>query len=256
MHNNTNRNKLLTIAILPIMWLIYFAFEIVTGRVNDLYTLILNLSLIFVFAIVGWFIYSISLKYSEGFTNKTLLLIFLTLMSIDQCIKIIIKLFFFDKYLEIIPKFLSFNPIINTKGSWLNARFDLGVGFPLLIIVNFLALFLFFELYRYYNHKGHKDFWSDMCFLFITSGALCSLIDKLFYGGSLDFIGISDLFIADIKDIYINLAILFLILTLYLRGYLSDDNDTSIKEDIEGLKRFLSFAKKDLIKIIKKEKAQ
>ena len=53
--------------------------------------------------------------------------------------------------------------------------------------------------------KVHKSFWIDMCFLFILCGALCSLIDKVFYGGSLDFIGISNLFIADIKDIYINL---------------------------------------------------
>ena len=37
------------------MWLIYFAFEIVTGRVKDLYTLILNLSLVFVFALVGYY---------------------------------------------------------------------------------------------------------------------------------------------------------------------------------------------------------
>ena len=44
-----------------------------------------------------------------------------------------------------------------------------------------------------------------MSFLFILSGALCSLIDKIFYGGSLDFIGISNLFIADIKDLYISL---------------------------------------------------
>lgn len=51
-----------------------------------------------------------------------------------------------------------------------------------------------------------------MCFVFVSCGAICSLIDKVFYGGSLDFIGISNLFIADIKDLYINLGILFLLL--------------------------------------------
>ena len=45
------------------MWLIYFLFELFTGRVNDLYTLILNLSLIFVFALTGLIIYKLSEKF-------------------------------------------------------------------------------------------------------------------------------------------------------------------------------------------------
>ena len=33
-----NKDKMLTIGILPAMWLIYFLFEIFSGRVHDLYT--------------------------------------------------------------------------------------------------------------------------------------------------------------------------------------------------------------------------
>lgn len=243
-----NKDKLLTIGILPMMWLLYFLFEIITGRVKDMYTLILNLSLIIVFAIVGLIIYLLGERYAEGFSSKKVFSIFALLMLIDQGIKIIIKQFFFDTYFEIIPKFLSFNPIINTEGSWLNARFDFGIGFPLLIFINSLALLLFFELYRYYIHKCTKDFWGDLCFTFIFSGALCSFIDKVFYGGSLDFIGISDLFIADLKDIYINLGILFFVMAIYKSGYLKDSDDTSLKDDIQSIKRFLVFARKDIFK--------
>ena len=219
MFNKFNKEKLLTITILPIMWLAYFIFEIVTGRVNNFYTFITNLLLTIIFAFTGWIIYLISRKYNNGFKNKTVFIIFLTLMAIDQGIKLIIKFFFFDKYFEIIKDFLYFQPIINTHGSWLNARFGLGVGFSVLIFINILAVFLFIELYRYYISKGNKNFWADMTFLFITSGALCSLIDKVFYGGSLDFIGISNLFIADIKDLYINLGVLFFIVFAYVKGY-------------------------------------
>lgn len=244
----SNKDKLLTIGILPIMWIIYFLFEVVTGRVTDLYTLLLNLSLIIVFAIVGFIIHTLGERYSKGFSGKKVFFIFSVLMLIDQGFKIVIKLFFFNEYFEIIPKFLSFNPIINTEGSWLNARFGFGVSFPLLILINILALILFLELYRYYIHKGNKDFWGDLCFTFISAGALCSLIDKVFYGGSLDFIGISDLFIADIKDIYINIGILFFIMAIYKSGYLNDDEETSFKDDIQSIKTFLKFAKKDLLK--------
>ncbi|GAA0110586.1 MULTISPECIES: signal peptidase II [Clostridium] len=248
MTNKFNKDKWLTIGLLPIMWLLYFVFEIITGRVDSFYTLSMNLLLTIVFAFTGWIIYITSQKYSNGFTSKVVFIIFLVLMLIDQGIKLIIKLFYFDNYFEIIPKFLSFDPIINTDGSWLNARFGLGVGFSSLIILNALAVILFIEVYRYYLSKGNKDFWSDMAFLFILSGALCSLIDKTFYGGSLDFIGISNLFIADIKDIYINLGILFFIMLIYMKGYFKEEDSSTLKDDLQSVKKFFKFMKNDIFR--------
>ena len=110
----------------------------------------------------------------------------------------------------------------------------------------------FFDLYKYYLSKGNNSFYGDMCFLFIFSGSLCSLIDKIFYGGSLDFIGISNLFIADIKDIYINLGILFFIISIVISGYLTEDDNTSFKEDLASIKRFLIFSKNDIVSLFKK----
>lgn len=248
MRNIVNKNKLITIITLPLMWLLYFSFEIITGRVNDFYTFFMNLLLTIVFALTGWVIYIISNNYPNGFNKKVVYLIFIILMAIDQGGKLLIKLFFFNDFLEIIPNFLYFDPIINTDGSWINARFGAGIGFTSLIILNIISLFLFIEIYRYYSSKNNKYFWSDMTFLFITSGALCSLIDKLFYGGSLDFIGISNLFIADLKDIYINLGILFFIMLIYINGYFSNDDSSTLKDDINSIKKFLSFVKDDITK--------
>ena len=89
-----------------------------------------------------------------------------------------------------------------------------------------------------------------MSFLFVLSGALCSLIDKIFYGGSLDFIGISNLFIADIKDLYINLGLFFFIILIYKEDFLNDDNNTTFKDDLKSIKKFLVF----LLKMIYLEK--
>ena len=73
-------------------------------------------------------------------------------------------------------------------------------------------------------------------------------LDKFFYGGSLDFIGISDLFIADIKDIYINLGILFFIMLIYISGYFKDDDNSTLKDDWQSIKKFLKFMKKDILR--------
>lgn len=241
-----NTKKILTIVILPFMWFLYFIFELVTGRITNFPTIMLNLFLMLLFALVGLFIYKVGSKNNNGFNFKIMTNIFLVLMLIDQGLKLIIKLFYFNFHIDIIPNLLSFHPIINTDGSWLNARFGTNVSFPILIFFNIIALVFFIEIYRYYLYKSNKDFWGDMAFLFTFCGALCSLIDKIFYKGSLDFIGISTLFIADIKDIYIDLGILFFTLTLLNSGYLTSSEDTTLKEDFQNLRHFLSFIKKDV----------
>lgn len=238
--------KVLTISILPIMWLIYVLFELISGRITDINTIVFNIILIILFGLVGLLIFNLSIKFDSGLSSKLVLISFILFFIWDQGIKVIIKLFYFNKRIEIISNMLYFNPIINTDGSWLNARFGTSVSFPLLIIINAIAIFLFIEIYRYYLFNGNKDYWADMCFIFVTCGALCSLIDKIFYGGSLDFIGISTLFIADIKDLYINLGILFFVLTLFNNGYLTSSDDTSFKDDIASLKKFIRFIINDV----------
>ena len=242
-----NKKKWVTIGILPIMWLIYFLFEFLTGRIEKNSETLMMLFLIIPFALVGYLVYVLVNKYKDGFSKKTLLWIFMILMILDQGIKFIIHKWFFNDHFNIIGNFLTFQPIINTDGSWLNVRFGTGLDFGFLIILNLIALIIFFECYRYYFHNGHKDFNADMCIVCIMAGALCSLIDKVFYGGSLDFIGISNLFIADFKDIYINLAILFFILCIYFNDYWKDDSTSTLKDDLASVKRFFIFAKNDLL---------
>ena len=249
-----NKKKLLSIIILPIMWLIYFLFELFTGRINDFTTVIGNIFLMLLFALVGYIFYVFTSKRMDGLTRKQIFIYFFILMIIDQGIKIVIKLFFFNSYFDIFNGFLSFNPIINTDGSWLNARFGTSVSFPILITLNIIALVIFIELYRYYKSKGHKNIFSDLAMIFIVAGALCSLIDKIFYGGSLDFIGISNLFIADFKDMYINIGILFLIILLYNNGFFSNGEDTTLKEDFKSIKKFIIFIGKDIKSMVLKNK--
>ena len=118
-----NKKKWVTIGILPIMWLIYFLFEFLTGRIEKNSETIMMLFLIIPFALVGYLVYVLVNKYKDGFRKKTLLWIFMILMILDQGIKFIIHKWFFNDHFNIIGNFLTFQPIINTDGSWLNVRF-------------------------------------------------------------------------------------------------------------------------------------
>ncbi len=86
----------------------------------------------------------------------------------------------------------------------------------------------------------------NFIFVFIISGTICSLIDRVLWGGSLDYILIKGLFIFDIKDTFITtfeLLMVFLIIKHF--KLLSTMNSKAL---IMELKAFIiSRFKKEII---------
>ncbi len=236
------KTKFIFIITLPLMWIIYCLFELFTRRLPMPKFLVLTIIPSVLLILLSYLFFKLFIHYKAGLQRKTLLILFFFFLFLDQGLKLIIKFFLFTKKFNIITNLLSFNPIINTKGSWLNVRFNININFTFLILINIIALLLFTEIYRYHNNINNKNLLTDLCYLFIIVGSICSLVDKIFYGGSLDFIGIGNLFIADFKDIYINLAIFMFIVVIY--DY-DDEENKSIKYDIKKLKCFFKFISND-----------
>lgn len=106
-----------------------------------------------------------------------------------------------------ITKVLRFNPELNTRLSYAGNFFELLSSPFVTILLNVFVLFLFFSGYMLYQAKrAHISFWVKIIMICGISGCLCSLIDKLFWGGSLDFLQIPTLFIFDLKDCYLTVA--------------------------------------------------
>ena len=157
------------------------------------------------------------------------------LVLIDQTVKIVISKVFMKCEFDIIAKVLRFNPELNTRLSYAGNFFELLSSPFVTILLNVFVLFLFFSGYMLYQAKrAHISFWVKIIMICGISGCLCSLIDKLFWGGSLDFLHIHNLFIADIKDIFIT----FGLGSFVLSNIISDDQ-------IE-LKDFFNFILKSL----------
>jgi signal peptidase II len=96
-----------------------------------------------------------------------------------------------------------------------------------------IAILLF---YIFLEKKIGSNKFIDIMFAFIFSGAMCSLIDKVFWNGSLDYIFLSGFFTFDLKDVYINVFIGLLILMIITK------NETLKKfDDTNILKDFLRF---------------
>ncbi|WP_066714689.1 signal peptidase II [Clostridium sp. Marseille-P299] len=129
------------------------------------------------------------------------------LIMIDQVVKIFIKKYLFDIQVVFIEGIIGFYPKINRKQSWAGNYISI---FENPIVVNILIIFCIFIImtgYQFYRSKCKKESLpARLIFIFAMAGCLCSIIDKIFWGGSLDFLVIPGLFIFDLKDCYLTVA--------------------------------------------------
>lgn len=143
--------------------------------------------------------------------KKTWISVF-SLITIEQVIKLIINNNFFDKRFPILPPFLYFEPMFNRDYSWINSMFQLNVSKWIHIIMVAIMTTLIYLFYKYLNRQLGSKKIINIMFAFIFSGAMCSLIDKIFWNGSLDYILVNGFFTFDLKDVYINIFIALMLL--------------------------------------------
>lgn len=160
--------------------------------------------------------------------NKRTWIGILILITIEQTIKIVINNNFLDKRFPILPPLLYFEPMFNRHYSWFNSMFQLGIGKWLHIALVGAMCILIYLFYQFLNKRYGANKVVNIMFAFIFSGAICSLVDKVFWNGSLDYVLVSGLFTFDLKDVYINIFNGFLILVLFLENkslkYIDDKN--------------------------------
>lgn len=139
------------------------------------------------------------------------------LVLIDQLIKIIIMRFWFEADIALLGDWIRFAPKINTMLSW-GAHFIDVLRHPVVInVLNVIVLLVFISAYSYYRSKKEQPTKvANAVYVLGVSGAVCSLIDKLFWGGSLDYVQLMGLFTFDLKDCFITLSIIIFLLGIFM----------------------------------------
>ncbi|HEX3022914.1 MAG TPA: signal peptidase II [Lachnospiraceae bacterium] len=149
--------------------------------------------------------------------KRNTMLSVLLLIGVDQAIKIIIADRFMDKEYTIIRNLLSFKPHINTKYSWFSSLTNIKVGLLPHLMLNALIIIILLVAIGFIKDRviNSKMIRSMSCILY--AGVFCSLIDKIAWGGSLDYILLEGFFIFDLKDVYISTVELALALSLVFK---------------------------------------
>lgn len=162
--------------------------------------------------------------------KKTCIAVFI-LVTIEQVIKIVINNNFLDKKFSILPPLLYFEPMFNRDYSWFNSMFQLRIGKWIHISIVAIISILIYLFYKYLNKQIGTNKIINIMYAFIFSGAICSLIDKIFWNGSLDYILVNGFFTFDLKDVYINIFSGLVILSLLLKNKVLNQIDDNIVRD-------------------------
>lgn len=223
------------------MWLFYYILELLSGNINGTYAILLNLIIpLLFFSLMAVIFYAQSQKGISGFGTKKILRIIFILIAIEQLTKLIIRSTTnMDTSYELINDWLYFYPVLNTLGSWSASRFGLNLGINVFLVINIMIIPLVVQIYRFYIQENGPSYWANIAFVLLFSGIICSMIDKMFFGGSLDFLMLKDLFVADLKDFYLTLSIGCLFTEVILNS--KSDIKSSFKHDLDLLKSFVLF---------------
>ena len=164
------------------------------------------------------------MRYVKQFIGRILLLV-----AIDQVVKIIISKRFMNQEFSIIGNLISFQPKQNINLTWGGNFVGILSNIWLALIINILVIVVLLSGYSFYRNKKNNPSMSvNILYISGMAGAICILIDKIFWGGSLDFIQIYNFFICDIKDCYLTIAECFLLVI-----GLKHEKEISFKEYIE-----------------------
>jgi signal peptidase II len=168
--------------------------------------------------------------------NKNTWSAVVVLVAIDQAVKVVINSKWLDARIPILPPYLYFEPMFNRDYSWVNSMLQLGISKGIHIAIVLIMGIFIYLFYKYLNQKIGPSNIINVLFAFIFSGTICSLVDKVFWDGSLDYILVNGFFTFDLKDAYINIFIGLLIISLLLgsKDLKKIDDDT-----LKGFAQFI-----------------
>lgn len=144
----------------------------------------------------------------------------LIFILVDQIIKAIIFHKYFDTYYVIWKGVLVFQPIQNIRQSWYGA---LGVSIMknriFIIVLRVCILWIGLRIYNYWlTVLDRREKLVQIIATLFFSGTICSLIDSIYWKGSIDYIRIFNQITFDLKDCYISGVIILMITSSLMYG--------------------------------------
>lgn len=160
-----------------------------------------------------------------AFLKRSSTIWIVSLVAVDQAIKLFIAHFLMESHFTIIPHVFTFKTMQNIHLGYIPSLFDFMTPLYMAVMISVIAILIMILYYRYWVFCTFNwGKYSRIPTIFLTlvmAGGFCKLIDDIFWGGSLDYIQLFDWFIFDLKDVYLT-TIAFPLWAFYITAYKID----------------------------------
>lgn len=209
-----------------IEWSVFVLILIFQGKLQTFRLFGVAMYPFFFFYLMGSLFFTIHVKQWFDYKTSIQIGIALGLVAIDQLIKqIVFTSLPVNESFTLIPGWLEITHRQNLHGTWLFTQLSDNPN-PLLSLLMksfIIVVFLFiFPIYRYFKSVHGNKFWMNLSFILLFSSILSWIIDMFTRGFILDYIGLPGIVACDVKDIYMYLGAVALILEVL-------DNQTKFK---------------------------
>ncbi|MGL5436121.1 MAG: signal peptidase II [Lachnospiraceae bacterium] len=134
-------------------------------------------------------------------------------IAIDQLLKIVISHLGMGSNVSIIPGVIRFEPIQNFNLTWVFSMAELTPSVAVVVAMIIIAIVITSLLHRYIVfYYAQEELLFDLFRQIAYSGIICALIDVVIWKGSIDYIGLFDWFVFDLKDVYLTCSVVLLLI--------------------------------------------
>lgn len=186
------------------------------------------------------------MQYMMYCINRKSCIWVISLVAVDQLIKLLISRYMMYAHFTIIPYIFTFRISQNIHLGWIWNRLDFMMPLVLAVLISVIAIITIVVFHRYLiflTSKWCKYHRIPYVFLILgLSVGVCKIIDDIFWGGSLDYIQLFNWFIFDLKDVYA--AAVVVVVLYFLIAYEIDSRKLSKEKRKE--QGFLNWIKHGL----------
>lgn len=159
-------------------------------------------------AIIGWApLRSLAGRFEP--TVPMLVLLSAALVLLDQGAKLLVQVLLgWERGIIVIPDAFALRISPNYHGSYIASLLNAPVRPWLYLAVYPLIAWFTFSAMGFYASRNGKTGWLTLARVFLAAGLVSASADRLFWGFTLDWLVVQGMFACDLKDLFVNLAVL------------------------------------------------
>lgn len=189
-------------------WMLYVAFAIAQAGF-DIRSIAVNLAWPFLFFyFVACLLKRVSTSSEPVIRQRDAWAVIAVLVAVDHLFKFAIShMIPLGESVPVVAKHLHLANVHNVHGSFWLAKLDTPRVVSPVLVFSVLSIALAPLVFRFYSARHRKSFWSVLAYCCFMAGTASAAIDLGVRGFTVDYLELPRLFVADLKDLYLDLFV-------------------------------------------------